>query len=233
METLKKFIRSQVGTAALFAAAAALILVGTVGGARAATPPYTARDYVAEIGIPEVGDIAITKNKVDVGDELLADVNEIKPGVLYKEPLAVTNTSPSDAYVRVTLHKSWKKGGENADTTLAPSLIELGLAEGNGWVVDEDATTAERVVLYYTGVVAANGGETPAFLESVKVSDRLPALCKQDVDGNVITTTFDYDNATLSLVATVDAVQTHNAEDAILYSWGRDVSVSGGTLSLD
>ena len=36
----------------------------------------------------------------------------------------------------------------------------------------------------------------------------------------------------LQLEAEVDALQTHNAEDAIRSAWGVDASVSGGTLRL-
>ena len=35
-----------------------------------------------------------------------------------------------------------------------------------------------------------------------------------------ITTTYEYDGASFVLEATVDAVQTHNAEDAIKSAWG-------------
>ena len=51
-------------------------------------------------------------------------------------------------------------------------------------------------------------------------------------NGSRITTTYDYDGARFCLEATVDAVQEHNAEDAIWSAWGRRVTVHNGTLSL-
>ena len=49
-----------------------------------------------------------------------------------------------------------------------------------------------------------------------------------------ITTTYEYDGAQFVLEATVDAVQTHNAKDAIKSAWGVDVNISDdGELSLE
>ena len=48
-----------------------------------------------------------------------------------------------------------------------------------------------------------------------------------------ITTAYDYDGLQFCVEASVDAVQEHNAEDAILSAWGRKVSISNGSLSLN
>ena len=48
-----------------------------------------------------------------------------------------------------------------------------------------------------------------------------------------ITTTYDYDGLQFCVEASVDALQEHNAEDAILSAWGRKVSISNGSLSLN
>lgn len=49
----------------------------------------------------------------------------------------------------------------------------------------------------------------------------------------VITTTYDYDGVQFNLEAEVDAVQTHNAADAILSAWGVRVNITNdGRLSL-
>ena len=56
----------------------------------------------------------------------------------------------------------------------------------------------------------------------------------QDADGNkTITTVYEYDGYRFNLEAEVDAVQTHNARDAIKSAWGVEVNVAdNGTLSL-
>ena len=46
-------------------------------------------------------------------------------------------------------------------------------------------------------------------------------------------TTFNYDGVKFNLEAEVDAVQTHNARDAIKSAWGVDVNVGDdGAISL-
>ena len=49
----------------------------------------------------------------------------------------------------------------------------------------------------------------------------------------MITTSYAYDGYRFCLEAEVDAVQTHNAEDAVKSAWGVDVNIAqDGTLSL-
>lgn len=47
-----------------------------------------------------------------------------------------------------------------------------------------------------------------------------------------IKTTYDYDGKQFRVEVEVDAVQDHNAEEAILSAWGRNVTVENGKLSL-
>ena len=48
-----------------------------------------------------------------------------------------------------------------------------------------------------------------------------------------ITTVYDYDGVSFCVDAKVDAVQEHNAEDAIWSAWGRRVKINNGVLSLN
>ena len=57
----------------------------------------------------------------------------------------------------------------------------------------------------------------------------------ETVNGNykTITMTYDYDGVEFVLEIDVDAVQTHNADDAIRSAWGVDVTVDAdGNLRL-
>ena len=53
-------------------------------------------------------------------------------------------------------------------------------------------------------------------------------------EGNTIRYVYDYSGYSFTLDAEVDAVQTHNAQDAIKSAWGVDVNISadGQSLSL-
>ena len=117
--------------------------------------------------------------------------------------------------------------------SLSPDLIKLEGLGQNGWVIDESASTEERTVLYYTGVVPA-GGSTPSLTNTISVDNSIADKVEkiEGADGT-ITYKYKYDGYSFHLEAEVDAVQTHSAEDAIKSAWGVDVNVAeDGTLSL-
>ena len=237
----------------LLTAAAVLLAGSTVGSARAALTYYS-ENYSAEVTVSSIG-VSLTENgtvvakrdynhKNDqwntVSEPLFVNTlngEKMIPGKLYKERLGVTNSGSIYSYVRVILYKSWTDPKGNKDTSLSPKLIDLNLLTGNGWVADENASTDERTVLYYTGILPA-GESTPDFADTLKidnsVADRVTETVSQDADGNkTITTVYEYDGYRFNLEAEVDAVQTHNARDAIKSAWGVEVNVAdNGTLSL-
>ena len=98
----------------------------------------------------------------------------------------------------------------------------------------------ERTVLYHSKLLEA-GQETAPFTKSLTVDNAIVTDVSQKTetvnkDGKTytkITTTYSYNGAQFCMEAVVDAVQEHNAEDAILSAWGREVTISpDGTLSL-
>lgn len=176
---------------------------------------------------------------------MLGKGEELKLGKKYKEELSVRNTGNIDQYVRVNIYKYWvegnKKDGEEADkiVNLDPGLIELNLVntsdQGGDWLIDGEASTKERTVLYYSKLLPADSETTP-FTDTLKIDNIIATKVTQEVveeDGyKKITTIYDYDGVRFCIEANVDAVQDHNAEDAIWSAWGRRVSVNDGILSL-
>ena len=234
--------------------AAALLLAGSTVGSTRAALTYYSENYAAEVTVSSIG-VSLVENGNVVSNRdynhkndewsttsgtllkgMLAEGEKFVPGKTYNEALSVKNSGSIDTYVRVLVYKNWTKDGEKA-ATLSPDLIDLNITPGNGWVEDKSASTAERTVLYYTGILAP-GAATPAFTDTLKVDSSITKKVTEEVstDGNgnkTITTVYDYDGYQFSIEAEVDAVQTHNAEDAIKSAWGVDVSVSGdGSLSL-
>ena len=55
---------------------------------------------------------------------------------------------------------------------------------------------------------------------------------KQEGNYTTILTTYDYDGVKFQIEVEVDAVQEHNAEDAIWSAWGKRVTFQDGILSL-
>lgn len=157
--------------------------------------------------------------------------------------------------------KAETNGKQEKTQELSPELIQLALngeilnprADGtgtgraalqaNGWLVDDGACTEERMVLYYSRPLAAANeetgtaaGESTLFTDTLTIDGKVAQnVTKVPVEGKpgCFTITYDYDGYEFCLDVQVDAVQDHNAEDAILSAWGRKVSIdSNGILSL-
>ena len=247
----KKKFPFRVTTAVLLSASAVLLIGSTVGSTRAALTYYS-ENYGAEVTVSNIGvsllenGETVSRRDYDSNGEwnetrgaLLADLQEetIVPGKEYDEALAVSNSGSIDSYVRVILNKSWTDSEGSTDPNLSPELIDLNLLTDNGWIIDEDASTAERTILYYTNILPA-GETTPALSDTVRidpaVADKVTEEVATDENGyKTITFTYAYDGYTFELEAEVNAVQTHNAQDAIKSAWGVDVDVADdGTISL-
>lgn len=247
----------------LLAAASVLLLVSTVGSTQAAltyySDNYMAEVTVSNIGVKllENDKEVSRRNYIGGKDVLWDDTNEgvllkymldadkdgendqeLVLGKKYAEVLSAENSGAIDSYVRMVVRKSWKDAEGNKDTTLSPALIDLNFVTGeNGWAIDKAATTAERTVLYYTNILKA-GKTTPACTDTVRIDPIIGTKVIETVstDSNglkTITMVYEYDGYTFHIEAEVDAVQTHNAADAIKSAWGVDVAVAAdGTLSL-
>ena len=262
MKHLRKLTRSPWMTALLFLLAAGLLLGGSIGGARAALN-ITSDYYSAGVEMYDIGVTLMEKCQNDTDyravswrnylrgsdyawDEtngtllsaMLGENEQIQIGKTYSEELAVLNSGAIDTFVRVKVYAYWE--GENASgqvvkrTDLDPSLIDVHFVTGNGWMLDSKAPSpsGERTVLYY-GSALAPGQMTTPFVDSIGINGRVLYKVNQTVDGNKIINTYDYDGQTFRLEAEVDAVQTHNAQSAILSAWGRSVTVAGNGLSLN
>ena len=246
-------------TVLLFGMAAVLLVLSTVGSTRAALIYNDGNAYRIQFAASYIG-VGLIENEdvvsyrsydrnnqaVEESKPLLSGIIKqveeegFKPGNPYPEALSVTNAGEIDSYVRVIVYKSWKDDAGNSNTVLSPELIRLDGAEGmNGWVKDEKASGSgadgdyrERLVLYYTKPIASEE-ETPLFNTTLTIDPDVMKVFSQTKDGNKITTSYAYDGYSFNLEVEVDAVQTHNAVDAVKSAWGVDVNIAqDGTLSL-
>ena len=239
MKKLKKMIASPVTTIAAFAVAAGLLLFSSIGGARAALT-YFSDDYAANIQLHEIG-VTLVENGAPVEGELLkgllAEGEELKLGTAYQEQLNVYNSGVINEYVRVSIHKYWVDREGEKIRTLSPELIGLNLVNlGTDWLIDQEASTRERTVLYYNKLLASQS-ETPLFADKLtiddSIADRVGETRETSGGYTTITVTYEYDGARFCIEAKVDGVQEHNAQDAIWSAWGRRVTIDNGVLSLN
>ena len=162
----------------------------------------------------------------------------------YPEALAVQNSGAVNEYVRISIYRYWldENGDKEKATKLDPGLIHLYLGEGdtevdlddasvtnyNGWIKDTRAatTTRERTVLYYDGLVVA-GDTTAPVVDHIAIDNSIATIVSAKQTGSTITTTYDYEGKQFCLEVTADAVQEHNAADAMKSSWGIDPAQLG------
>ncbi len=238
MRKRRKHSRLHKSTIALFAVAGVLLAGSAIGSTRAALTYYSDY-YSAQLGTQEIG-TALLENGSDVTSEeggvLLGDMQDMKIdlGKKYQEELAVTNTGDIDQYVRVRIYKSWTDKEGRKDPTLSPSYIDLNMNPQGGWLEDEAAATAERSVWYYTKPLAPEE-VTSLLTDTVRIDQQVASKVKTEteiVDGKQVTTTvYAYDGYTFHVKAEVDAVQNHNAADAIKSAWGVDVTMDGNMIA--
>ena len=250
MKKVKKFLAKP---AFLLSAAAVLLVLSTLGSAQAALTYYS-ENYSAQVTVSSIG-VSLMENgeRISYRDyehqggqwsegsgkllEHIADEKgKVVPGKAYKEELSVQNSGDIDTYVRVTVYRDWQDPKGARDMTLSPSLIDLGLTSGQGWTVDEKASTAERTVFYYTKILPA-GEQSPNLSDTLKIDSDITKKVRETVSenesGKTVTTEYAYNGYRFNLTADVDAVQTHNAQEAIKSAWGVDVDIAAdGTLSL-
>ena len=241
----------------LFAGAALLLAGSTVGSTRAALT-YFSENYSASVNISQIG-VSIQENGKTVSSRDYAGDNQwtetstslfsdlldtekgekLALGKKYDDSITVLNSGDIDSFVRVIVTKSWQDKEGNKDTSLDPDLIQLNFLTENGWQIDESASTPERTVLYYTSLLAPDQstaellGEDALSIDSA-VGTKVNQTETRTEEGTVITTRYAYDGYSFQVEIEADAVQTHNAEDAIKSAWGVDVAVSedGNRISL-
>lgn len=245
MKKIKKFPKKSV---LLLSVSALLLLGSTVGSTRAALTYYS-ENYVAGVELSSIGVSLLENGKVvssrdylDNGEwkgesegtlltDFIEEKEKIVPGKWYSEELSVKNSGNIDSYVRVIVKTSWRdqEGKDVPVTTLDPELIEVRYLEENGWIKDEEAETTERTVLYLDRPLAA--GETVDFADSIRIRPEIRNQMTSKVttteEGTTYTYEYEYDGYYFQVSAEVDAVQTHNASEAVKSAWGVDAEKLG------
>lgn len=245
--TAKRTSRRNYVTYILFFLAAALLLVSAVGSTRAALT-YRSDNYMREISVSQIG-VTLLENGASVSsrdydkdkwrvttnrgeaytsgalfENLLKKGESFALNKKYEEKLAVKNSGTIDEYVRVRIYKYWLRDGKKV-TSLSPDFIDLNLVNTDRWIANPN-NTKECTELYYKGILPS-GEKTEDITDTVRISREVAAEAKLLQEGNIIKTVYKYNGVEFHVDVEVDAVQTHNAQDAIKSAWGVDASALG------
>ena len=176
----------------------------------------------------------------------LGDPGKVKPGLTYKEEISAMNGSNIDEYVRLTVRKYWVDADGRKDTRLDPELIKLtynGKGYNSGsWKENTEESTKESRTFYLKKMLPASETSDLLFNEltidnEVANLDNSKTTTKETNDNGkkitVITYQYDYDGYTFYIEADVQAIQTHNVNDAITALWGvSNVSAGDGVVTV-
>lgn len=181
-------------------------------------------------------------------------LGQVEPGRTYKEQIKARNGQNIPQYLRLTVKKYWvnPKTGEK-DTRMDPSLIDLNYSKNRSkgynsgpWIRNPKESTPESETYYYNKILKA-GADTELLFDELTIDKSIVAdenMTKTDTttteetaDGKrtitVYTYSYDYDQYAFYIEADVQAIQTHNVQDAIDSLWGvKNVSAAGGKLKV-
>ena len=187
------------------------------------------------IEVSNIGVSLIENGELCRGVLFSKQINQLKPGKIYQEEIMAQNSGEIEIYVRVIIYKYFKNQAGEKVIDISPQFIGVGVNEEN-WVIDGRATTEERIVCYYKYPIAP-GEETTAVTTMLQISPEINNIYKlvneNKNSGISITTVPKCNDYKVQIEIKLDAVQSHNAQDAIKSAWGVDVNIdSQGTLSL-
>ena len=218
-------------TIALFMAALVLIGAGGTTGTRAALTVFS-DDYDAVIRTDTLNvELTENRNVVEDGKLYTSIGKKVEPTRTYADAVGVVNNGGAPEYVRVIVRKYWTDDKGNKTTAFDPSLIELEATDS--WSV-QSGGSPETEIYYLKKALGVNGEET--LFNNIRISgDVLEEGVGKTVDGvtdgtatkTVITYTYIYNGYSFNVEAEAQAVQTHNAKDAIKSIWGVDASSVG------
>ena len=165
------------------------------------------------------------------------EIDNFKLGKRYSYEISVKNSGDIDTYVRMIIKKTIQDANGDKDTKISPELIELEFSNED-WIIAEDQSTPERTVCYYKKILEM-GSTTPNLINSIKVDNFIGKISTEKLvtdENGYETIEVGYAGAekSFNLDMEVDAVQTHNAADAIKSAWGVNVTVdSNGDIELN
>ena len=246
----------------LIAAGAIGSFAATGGNPTVKSENYTAWFYMNHLQVHflENGeDVCGGENTLDgankIKGELLGQLGykdgvlgEAEPGMLYKEELGARNSQDIPIYVRMNVKKYWVEVNDDGTagdktTVLAPKYIHLTYGDkdynDDAWILDESVSTTETKTYYYKNELQPDE-DTDSLFDSLVIDNKLAEKEKTEESFNEETgvTTYKYiykyDGYGFMIEADVQAVQTHNANDAIKSQWGvSNVKAEDGTLTVE
>lgn len=153
-------------------------------------------------------------------------MGSVEAGRKYEERIAAQNGSDVPIFLRMTVRKFWVKDGQKVTTPL-PERIQLTYGDkaynDASWVINPVEHTEESDTYYYRTTLAA-GAVTDDLFDQLMIDSDLAKVeeYKTSTQGNkqVYSYRYRYNGYAFIIEADVQAIQTHNIDQAIPSQWG-------------
>ena len=171
----------------------------------------------------------------------------VDPGRTYKEEISAENGSDINQYVRLTVRKYWVDNKGKKSTVMDPALIKLSYNgkdyNSGAWQKNKKESTKEADTYYLTNMLGAKAS-SPLLFNELTIDKTVYQLGNEKTtttksttpEGQSVTVieySYDYDDFTFYIEADVQAIQTHNVNDAISALWGvSNVSAKNGVVTV-
>lgn len=191
------------------------------------------------------------------------ELGTVEPGKLYQEEIAARNGNNIDEFVRLTVRKYWAKTDENGNVILKDGLPEKAGNMDPAWIhlyyggsetynsgawTENPAERTEESSTYYYKTDLDPNADSALIFDQIMIDRQLAKISKVDVTEEsaggvtkkIYKYIYKYDGCAFYIEADVQAIQTHNINEAIKSQWGVD-NVTGsysddtgsGTLSVN
>ena len=231
-------------TLGLFALSMIMLVSGGIFYA-AADPSIVSEDYLAEVDVNHL-QVHLLENGTDVCKqdgklEMKSLPDAMSPGKNYDEKISVQNGTEVDQYVRVIVRKYWIDEEGKKTTKLDPKLIRLSYGNKDyntsEWILNSREHTEEADTYYRKNVLSDSESsdlfDTVSIDRSVASESNMVESTRKEGDRTVTTWKFKYEDYQFVIQADVQAVQTHNAKDAVESTWAVDnVTVDSGVINV-
>ncbi|SEA65844.1 hypothetical protein SAMN02910384_02021 [Pseudobutyrivibrio sp. ACV-2] len=166
--------------------------------------------------------------KVNAGEEMP------DPSITYDEEVQVKNNGDCQEYIRVVVYKNWINADKSKNDALDISSANLHLVNPSEWIVKE--SDSKECTTYYLKK-ALDAEDTAKLFDTISfdnsILNSVPEVTTEKTDKGTVTRTnivYEYNGKILEVEMRVDAVQTHNAKDAILGAWGVEPTIDANGI---
>lgn len=133
------------------------------------------------------------------------------PGAIIEDPVKIRNTKDKELYVRITLTRYWVDEHGKKITDANANYITPITKNTQDWICMKDDHSNNEILYFYHQAPVLSNKETSNFLDQIAFDTDI--------------TSERYEGYSATVVLEAEALQSVGAKDAMLSSWGMEVTI--------